>query len=57
METKNKTHSSELRQDLITGDWVVIATGRAKRPEDFVKNSRIISENNVSEWLFCDPEK
>ncbi|OGI16694.1 MAG: galactose-1-phosphate uridylyltransferase [Candidatus Moranbacteria bacterium RIFCSPHIGHO2_02_FULL_40_12b] len=57
METKNKTHSSELRQDLITGDWVVIATGRAKRPEDFVKNSRIISENNVSECLFCDPEK
>lgn len=25
----------ELRQDLITGDWVVIATARAKRPHDF----------------------
>ncbi|MDP3772551.1 MAG: DUF4921 family protein [bacterium] len=27
---------SELRQDLVSGDWVVIATGRAKRPHDFL---------------------
>ena len=27
---------SELRQDLVSGDWVVIATGRAKRPNDFI---------------------
>ena len=26
---------SELRQDIVSGDWVVIATGRAKRPHDF----------------------
>lgn len=25
-----------LRQNIVTGDWVVIAPGRAKRPEDFV---------------------
>jgi UDPglucose--hexose-1-phosphate uridylyltransferase len=25
-----------LRQNIITGDWVVIAPGRAKRPEDFI---------------------
>ncbi|MEW5785257.1 MAG: galactose-1-phosphate uridylyltransferase [Bacillota bacterium] len=25
----------EFRQDLISGDWVIIATGRAKRPETF----------------------
>ncbi|MBI3420609.1 MAG: DUF4921 family protein [Candidatus Sungbacteria bacterium] len=31
---------SELRQDLVTGDWVVIATGRAKRPGDFLKQKR-----------------
>jgi len=31
---------SELRQDIITGDWVVIATGRAKRPDDFVASER-----------------
>lgn len=26
---------SELRQDPVSGEWVVIATGRAKRPHDF----------------------
>lgn len=31
-----KTSASELRQDMVSGDWVVIATGRAKRPHDFV---------------------
>ncbi len=37
-KTKNATpYESELRQDIVTGDWVVIATGRAKRPNDFVK--------------------
>ncbi|OHA48971.1 MAG: hypothetical protein A2806_04635 [Candidatus Terrybacteria bacterium RIFCSPHIGHO2_01_FULL_48_17] len=29
--------SSELRRDLISGDWVVIATGRGKRPQRAVK--------------------
>lgn len=28
---------SELRQDLVSDDWVVIATGRGKRPGDFLK--------------------
>lgn len=28
-------HSSELRRDLVSGDWVVMATGRAKRPGAF----------------------
>ena len=31
---------SELRQDLVSGDWVVIATGRAKRPNDFIIRKR-----------------
>lgn len=31
-----KETASELRQDMVSGDWVVIATGRAKRPHDFV---------------------
>lgn len=26
---------SELRQDIVTGDWVVVATGRARRPNEF----------------------
>lgn len=32
--------ASELRQDVVSGDWVVIATGRAKRPSDFVFGAR-----------------
>jgi len=31
---------SELRQDIVSGDWVVIATGRAKRPHEFLKQRR-----------------
>lgn len=31
---------SELRLDLISGDWVVIATGRSKRPETFKKEKK-----------------
>lgn len=34
---KGTPETSELRQDLVSGDWVVIATGRAKRPHEFVK--------------------
>ena len=33
---KNVSHASELRRDIVSGDWVVIATGRAKRPHDFL---------------------
>ncbi|MCA9364582.1 MAG: DUF4921 family protein [Candidatus Moranbacteria bacterium] len=40
---------SELRQDLLTGDWVVIASGRARRPESF----RVPESEKVS----YDPEK
>lgn len=31
---------SEIRRDLVSGDWVVIATGRAKRPDDFAKSEK-----------------
>lgn len=32
--------NSELRQDLVSGDWVAIATGRAMRPHDFLGEPR-----------------
>jgi UDPglucose--hexose-1-phosphate uridylyltransferase len=60
VETKNKkqkTNHSELRQDLVTGDWVVIATGRAKRPEDFSQVNVNEENNGTDSCLFCDPEK
>ncbi|MBU2028906.1 DUF4921 family protein [Patescibacteria group bacterium] len=57
-EVKNKNKISELRQDLVTGDWVVIATGRAKRPEDF---ANVINEKERTEdeqdCLFCFSEE
>ncbi len=58
---KKQSKISELRQDLVTGDWVVIATGRAKRPEDFVlhKEDRIdVDINNEDKvCVFCYPEE
>ncbi len=30
-------NKSELRQDLVSGDWILIAPGRARRPADFVE--------------------
>ncbi|MDQ1284154.1 MAG: Galactose-phosphate uridylyltransferase [Patescibacteria group bacterium] len=55
-ETKNKTKLSELRRDIVTGDWVVIATGRSKRPEEFASNKRAeIAEDKSKACLFCDP--
>ena len=48
---------SELRQDIITGDWVVIATGRARRPDEFGKFERIKDDAGIEKCLFEDPEK
>lgn len=47
--------ASELRQDLVTQDWVVIATGRAKRPQDFAKNERAKDDAGIGSCLFEDP--
>lgn len=54
---KSKTDSSdsEFRQDIVTGDWVVIATGRAKRPDSFVAQERITSSNEYDP--FENPEE
>ncbi len=45
---------SEVRYNIITGDWVVIATERAKRPEDF---SQFKQKREVPEYVptcpFC----
>ncbi len=42
--TYNSSHpslrASELRRDLVSGDWVAIATGRAMRPHDFLSQPR-----------------
>ena len=50
---KNKIPNSELRQDLVSGTWVVIATGRAKRPETFIKEKREKSKESPRKCPFC----
>ncbi len=45
---------SELRYDLISKDWVVIATGRAKRPEMFAKEKHEKERVSQSECPFCN---
>jgi UDPglucose--hexose-1-phosphate uridylyltransferase len=43
-----------LRFDLISGDWVVIATGRAKRPETFKREKRRREVMPKSQCPFCN---
>lgn len=45
---------SELRLDLVSKDWVVIATGRAKRPETFKKEKRDEVESPKKDCPFCN---
>lgn len=45
---------SELRRDIVSGTWVVIATGRGKRPHDFLKQRR---ERFVQSKLTCPFER
>ncbi|MFH1894919.1 MAG: galactose-1-phosphate uridylyltransferase [Patescibacteria group bacterium] len=45
---------SELRYDLVSKDWVVIATGRAKRPEMFKKERKAKESVPKSQCPFCN---
>ncbi len=47
---------SELRMDLVSKDWVVIATERAKRPEMFKRKKRIKSKASRKNCPFCHIE-
>ncbi len=44
---------SELRFDLASRDWVVIATGRAKRPEMFKEEKRTEAKISKKDCPFC----
>ena len=46
---------SELRQNIITRDWVIIATERARRPDQFalpIKNLKPLSPHQI-DCPFC----
>lgn len=47
---------SELRQDLVSGDWMVVATGRSKRPNFFSKRGRKKFTQPISKCPFEDPQ-
>jgi len=45
---------SELRFDLVSKDWVIIATGRGKRPEAFKKEKRVKIKIPKEKCSFCN---
>jgi UDPglucose--hexose-1-phosphate uridylyltransferase len=47
---------SELRQDVVTGDWVVIASGRGKRPDEFVRHEHESNDAGIEHCPFENPE-
>ncbi|MBD3282043.1 MAG: DUF4921 family protein [Candidatus Portnoybacteria bacterium] len=47
---------SELRKDLVSGEWVIIATGRAKRPKAYAKAKRKKFNQPISKCPFEDPQ-
>ncbi|MBU2036787.1 galactose-1-phosphate uridylyltransferase [Patescibacteria group bacterium] len=53
-EKKLKKPTSELRFDLVSKNWIVIATGRAKRPEEFIKQERIKVTVEKKDCPFCN---
>ena len=46
----------KLRQNIITGDWVVISPERAKRPEDFVVEKKEPKTQSKELCPFCPPD-
>lgn len=49
--------NSELRQDLVSGDWIVIAPGRAKKHLQLLKKTGKREKTPVKDCPFEDPEK
>jgi len=47
---------SELRMDLVSNDWVVIATGRGRRPTNFAKKKSKKDTTPMSKCPFCQQE-
>ncbi len=52
-----KSYISELRQDIVSGDWVVVAEARSRRPHEFRKLKKSVFETPKSRCQFEDPQK
>lgn len=48
---------SELRSNSLSDDWVIIATGRGRRPETFQKEKRRVAIPSAKNCPFCQIEK
>lgn len=48
---------SQFRQDPVSGEWVIIATGRGRRPDDFRNEKRLESVTPIISCPFENPEK
>jgi UDPglucose--hexose-1-phosphate uridylyltransferase len=48
-----KKFPSELRMDLVSNDWVIIATGRARRPETFARRKKHKKVASSKDCPFC----
>ena len=47
----------EFRRDLVSGDWILVAAGRSKRPHLTKKPEKKKSGDNKSNCPFEDPQK
>ncbi|MBI3671368.1 HIT domain-containing protein [Candidatus Azambacteria bacterium] len=52
---KNKKDISEIRQDPVKGEWVIIATARGKRPHAFSGTPATIADQKKESCPFEDP--
>ncbi len=57
MAKRQPKTNSDLRQDIVSGDWIVIAPGRAKRPSDLLGKIAKRARAPVSGCPFEDPQK
>src|SRR3989338_6608745 len=48
---------SQLRQDLVSGDWIVVAPGRGKRPHELIKKPEKRKKASKVGCPFENPEK
>jgi len=51
------TDKPEFRKDLVSGDWILVAAGRSKRPQLLKKQTGSKLEDDVSKCPFEDPQK
>ncbi|MDP3799908.1 MAG: galactose-1-phosphate uridylyltransferase [bacterium] len=53
---ENKKETSELRQDPVSRDWIIISSGRSKKPDFFGSNKNLHEETPINLCPFEDPK-